>query len=173
MELIIREEQPADIDAIYAVELDAFAQPDEADLVNRLRDRDAVWLSHVALLDGKIVGHALYSMVTVTDGDIVQQFPALAPLAVATAHQKQSVGGQLMTAGLQAARDAGHGLMFLIGHPSYYPRFGFQPAKPLGFTSDYVKEDGPHEHFMLAVLDDSLLSTVHGHVRYHPAFEGI
>jgi putative acetyltransferase len=171
--IIIREEQPTDINAIYAVEQDAFEQPDEADLVNRLRDIDAVWLSHIAVLDGDIVGHALYSMVTVTDGDMVREFPALAPLAIATTYQKQGIGGQLMNAGLQAARDAGYGLMFLIGHPSYYPRFGFQPAKPLGFTSDYVKEDGPHEHFMVAVLDDSLLNTVRGHVRYHSIFDGI
>jgi len=173
MQIVIRDEQPADIDAIYAVELDAFGQSEEADLVNRLRDHNAIWLSQVAVLDDNIVGHALYSMVTVTDGDIVREFPALAPLAVATSNQKQGIGGQLMEAGLQAARDAGYGFMFLIGHPNYYPRFGFQPAKPLGFTSDYVKEDGPHEHFMVAVLDDSLANIVHGHVSYHATFEGI
>ena len=173
MDIIIREEQSTDINAIYTVEHDAFGQPDEADLVNRLRDIDAVWLSHVALIDGEIVGHALYSMVTVTDGDIVREYPALAPLAVATAYQKLGIGGRLMYAGLQAARDAGFGFMFLIGHPSYYPRFGFQPAQPLGFTSDYVKDPEHHEHFMVAVLDDSLLDTVRGHVSYHATFEGL
>ncbi len=173
MQITIREETPADIEAIYRVERDAFGQPDEADLVNRLRDRNVSWISHVALLDGEIVGHAMYSMVTVTDGDTVREFPALAPLAVEPSHQKKGIGGQLMNAGLQATRDAGYGLMFLIGNPSYYPRFGFQPALPLGFTSDYVKDDTHHEHFMVAVLDESLLDTVRGHVRYDPAFEGI
>lgn len=173
MQIEIREEQPDDIDAIYAVELDAFEQPDEADLVNRLRDAGAIWLSHVALIDGKIVGHALYSMVTVTDGDTVREFPALAPLAVVSKRQQQGIGSALMTAGLNAARNAGHGLMFLVGHPSYYTRFGFQPAKPLGFTSDYVKDNEPHEHFMVAILDESLLNTVKGHVRYHAAFEDV
>lgn len=173
MHILIRKEQPADINAIYAVEHDAFGQPDEADLVNRLRDQDAVWLSQVAVLDGKIVGHALYSMVTVTNGDTIREFPALAPLAVVTSHQKQGIGSQLMEAGLQVARDTGYGLMFLIGHPSYYPRFGFQPALPLGFTSDYVQNDAHHEHFMVAVLDDSLRNMVRGHVRYHPTFEGL
>ena len=173
MDIIIREEQATDINAIYTVEHDAFGQPDEADLINRLRDIDAVWLSHVALLDGEIVGHALYSMVTVTDGGTVREFPALAPLAVATAYQKQGIGGKLMNAGLQAARDAGYGLLFLIGHPDYYPRFGFQPAQPLGFTSDYVTDKDRHEHFMVAVLDDSLLHTVRGHVSYHATFEGV
>ena len=60
MDIIIREEQPTDINAIYAVEQDAFEHPDEADLVNRLRDVGAVWLSHVAVLDSEIAGHALY-----------------------------------------------------------------------------------------------------------------
>ena len=173
MTITIRDEQPADIDAIYTVAADAFGRSDEADLVNRLRDVGAVWLSHVAVMDKNIVGHALYSMVTVTDGDTVREFPALAPLAVSSQYQKQGIGSALMNAGLQAAQDAGYGMMFLIGHPDYYPRFGFQPAKPLGFTSDYVKEDGPHEHFMVAVLDDSLLHSVRGHVRYHAAFEGV
>ena len=173
MTIIIRDEQPSDINAIYAVEQDAFQQTDEADLVNRIRDIGEAWVSHVALLDGEIVGHALYSMVTVTDGETIRKFPALAPLAVATAYQKQGIGGQLMNAGLKAARDANYGLMFLVGHSSYYPRFGFQPAKPLGFTSDYVKDDGPHEHFMVAVFDEALLNVVRGHVSYHPAFEGI
>lgn len=173
MQITIRDEQPSDIDAIYQVEFDAFGQADEADLVNRLRDQNVSWISHVALLNSEIFGHAMYSMVTVTDGDTVREFPALAPLAVAPSHQKKGIGGHLMRAGLQATRDAGYGLMFLIGHPSYYPRFGFQPALPLGFTSDYVKDDAHHEHFMVAVLDDSLLNTVRGHVRYHPAFEGI
>lgn len=173
MQITIRPEQPADTDAIYTVEKDAFERPDEADLVNRLRDAGAIWLSQVALLNGDIVGHALYSMVTVTDGDTVREFPGLGPIAVATAHQNKGIGGQLIHAGLEAARSAGYGLMFLVGHPDYYPRFGFQPAKPLGFTSDYVQDDGPHAHFMVAVLDDTLLDTVRGHVRYHPAFEGV
>jgi putative acetyltransferase len=173
MLITIRDEQPTDISAIYSVEQDAFGQADEANLVNRLRDQKAYWVSHVAVKDGKIVGHAMYSMVTVTDGDTVREFPALAPLAVLTSYQKLGIGGQLMQAGLQTARDTDYGLMFLIGHPSYYPRFGFQPAQPLGFTSDYVKEGEAHKHFMVAVLDDSILNTVRGHVRYHPTFEGL
>ena len=173
MTITIREEIADDIDAIYAVEQEAFEHDDEADLVNRLRAQNAIWLSHVVVRDDKIVGHALYSLVTVTDGDTIHQFPALGPIAVAKAHQKQGIGGQLINAGLQAARNANYGLMFLVGHPSYYPRFGFQPAQPLGFKSDYVEENGPHEHFMVAVLDQNLLDTVRGHVRYHPAFEGV
>jgi len=173
MQINIRRERPEDIDAIYAVEREAFGRTEEADLVNRLRDKGVAWVSHVAEVDGEIVGHALYSMVTVTDGDTVHQFPALAPLAVLPDYQSQGIGGKLMNAGLDAVQDAGYGMMFLIGQPDYYKRFGFQPAKPLGFTSDYVEDDGPHEHFMVHVFDEDLLKTVKGHVRYHAAFEGV
>ena len=172
MSIIIRQEEPADIKRIYAVTAEAFQRPDEAVLVNRLRAAGAVWLSQVALLDGNIVGHALYSLAAVTDGLTVHEYPALGPIAVAKACQKQGIGAKLIRSGLRAAKDAGHGLMFLVGHPTYYPRFGFQPAQPLGFTSDYVKESSRHEHFMVAALDSSRLGAVRGHLRFHPAFAG-
>jgi len=173
MTLTIRKEQPEDIDAIYNVEKLAFDRTDEADLVNRLRDKGVAWLSYVALKDNKLVGHALYSMVTVTDGDTVYTYPALAPIAVLPTHQREGVGAALMRVGLREARATGHGMMFVLGHPEYYPHFGFEPAKPLGFTSDYVEDDGPHEHFMVAIFDESLRGKIKGHVRYHEAFEGV
>lgn len=173
MTILIRPEEPADIQQIYAIEAAAFQRSDEADLVNRLREAGAVWLSQVALLDGNIVGHALYSMATVSDGSAVHEYPALGPIAVAVDWQKQGIGAKLIKSGLQAAKDAGYGLMFLVGHPTYYPRFGFQPAQPLGFTSDYVKESSRHEHFMVAALDSSLLGAVRGHLRFHSAFAGL
>ncbi len=172
--LLIRQEEPADIPHITAIEEDAFQRPDEAALVVRLRAAGAIWLSQVALLDGNIVGHALYSLAAIIcDGAAVREYPALGPIAVARAHQKQGIGGALIRAGLQAAKDAGYGLMFLVGHPSYYPRFGFQPALPLGFTSDYVQDSRRHEHFMVAVLDESLPASPRGHLRFHPAMDGV
>lgn len=172
--VLIRQEEPADIQRITAIEEDAFQRPDEAALVVRLRDADAIWLSQVALLDGNIVGHALYSLAAIIcDGAAVREYPALGPIAVARAYQKQGIGGALIRAGLQAAKDADYGLMFLIGHPAYYPRFGFQPALPLGFTSDYVKDSQRHEHFMVAVLDESLPGNLRGHLRFHSAFDGM
>ena len=167
--LVIRQEQPADIKPIDALAAAAFQRRDEADLIDRLRDDQAIWLSQVALLDEKIVGHALYSPATVTDGPNVHECLALGPLAVAPAYQRQGIGGQLIRSGLRAVQAAGHGLLFLVGHPSYYPRFGFRPAQPLGFTSDYVKDRRRHEHFMVAVLDKSL--SARGHLRFHPAFD--
>ena len=169
----IRSEIPSDILIIYETTKAAFGRRSEADLIDLLRADDALMLSQVAVLNDEIVGHAGYSLATVTDGEIVHRFPALGPIAVAPPHQRKGIGSALVRAGMQAMREMDYGLMFLVGHTSYYPRFGFQPAAPLGFTSDYVKPDGPHEHFMVAVLDERLPGTVGGHVGFHRAFDDV
>ena len=173
MSFKIRLETPADIDAIYAIEAAAFEGNEHADLVNRLRADEALLLSHVAELNDAIVGHAAYTLLTITDGDCVFRFPGLGPISVDPRHQGIGIGSALVRAGLQAMRDMGYGLLFLVGNPSYYSRFGFQPAQPFGFTSDYVEPDGPHEHFRVAVLDERLPGKARGHVRFHPAFDQV
>ena len=170
---VIRPEFPSDYASVYTITASAFGRDSEADLNNLLRDADALILSQVAEIEGEIVGHAAYSLVSITDDREVSHFPALGPIAVAPAFQRQGIGSKLVRAGLTAMSQAGYGLLFLVGHVSYYPRFGFQPAQPLGFTSDYVKVDGPHEHFMAAVLDAQLLDSARGHVRFHPAFDAV
>ena len=166
----IRLETPADIDAIYAVEAAAFGGAAHAELVNQLRDEGALLLSQVAESNGAIVGHAAYSLVSVTDGDRVRHFPALGPIGVAPRHQGMGIGSALARAGIHAMREEGYGLLFLVGSPRYYPRFGFQPAQSLGFTSDYVEPGGPHEHSMVALLTDGMPGDIRGHVRFHQAF---
>ncbi len=173
MPAMIRPEQAKDIEKIHAIESAAFARREEADLVDRLRDEAALWLSHVAVESDEIVGHAAYSMVSVRDTAGECSYPALGPIAVAPTRQRRGIGKALIQAGIFAVREAGFGLLFLVGHPEYYPRFGFQPALPLGFSSDYVKKDGPHAHFMVCVLDEKLLGAVRGRVRYHSAFTGL
>jgi len=167
----IRRETPADIEAIFRIEAAAFEGEPHAVLVNRLRADGALLLSHVAVLNEKIVGHAAYSLLTVTDGDIVRHFPGLGPIGVDPPYQGRGIGSALVRAGLGAMRDMDYGLLFLVGSPRYYPRFGYQPAQPLGFSSDYVEPGGPHEHFMVAVLDERALDRVRGQVRFHPAFK--
>lgn len=170
MEFDIRRERPDDIKAIFAIEAAAFDTDAEARLVNLLRADDALLLSHVADIKGEIVGHAAYSLVTVTDGASARRFPALGPIAVSPARQRQGIGSALVRAGLRAMRNKGHELQFLVGSPRYYPRFGFQPAQPLGFTSDYVEPGGAHEHFMVMLLQESMPDGARGRVRFHPAF---
>ena len=173
MSIIIRLETPADIDAIYAIEAAAFEGDAHAELVNQLRADGALLLSHVAALNDRIVGHAAYSLVTITDGPRVGRFPALGPIGVDPPMQGRGIGSALARAGLRAMREMGYGLLFLVGSPNYYPRFGYQPAQPLGFSSDYVKPGGPHEHFMVAVLDEEALGDARGRVRFHPAFHEV
>lgn len=172
-QITIRLEAQADLDAIYAIEAAAFEGEAHAELVNHLRAEGALILSHVAELSGETVGHAAYSLVTVTDGDIVHRFPALGPIGVLPRCQGQGIGSALVRAGLEAMSDMGYGLLFLVGSPRYYPRFGYQPAQPLGFTSDYVEDSSRHEHFMVAVLDEGVLAEVRGHVRFHDAFHQV
>ena len=169
----IRRETEADFDAIYAIEAAAFGGDPHAELVNQLRADGALLLSQVAELNDTIVGHAAYSFVTITDGDRVHRYPALGPIAVTPELQRRGIGSALVRAGMTAMRDMGYGLLFLVGSPRYYPRFGFQPAQPLGFTSDYVKPGGPHEHSMVALLKDEMPGNVRGHVRFHPAFADV
>ena len=147
----------------------AFKQVAIADLLDNLRDDGALLLSHAAWLDGGLVGQAAYSMVSVGESAC----PALGPIGVAPAWQGQGIGGALIMAGMDELRAAGHGLLFLVGHVSYYPRFGFRSAQPLGFTSDYVRPGGKHAHFMVIELRDEALQEYSGHVRYHAAFAGL
>ena len=170
MRLSIRNELAQDIRDIQVLEAEAFGRRVEADLVNRLRADGALWLSQVALIDDRIVGHAAYSLVEISHKAQRWSFPALGPIAVTPARQRQGIGSALVRAGMEVVAEAGFGFLFLVGHPGYYPRFGFQPATPLGFSSDWVEPGGAHEHFMTLVLDQSLVGRVRGHMRYHAAF---
>lgn len=170
----IRAEMAGDEERIYRVEQLAFGRDDEANLVNRLRKNSAVWLSQVVVDDNNLIlGHALWSLVMVDNGRTKRQFPALGPIAVTPAYQNKGIGSMLIKSGLHAVYDAAYGLAFVLGHPDYYTRFGFKPAVPLGFTSPYVQENEPHEHFMVAVIDDLVLGKVSGHVTYREEFDGV
>lgn len=170
----IRAEIAGDEERIYKVEKAAFGRNDEADLVNRLRKNSAVWLSQVVVDDNDLIlGHALWSLVLVDNGRTKRQFPALGPIAVMPEYQNRGIGGMLIKSGLRAVYDAAYGLAFVVGHPGYYSRFGFKPAVPLGFTSPYVQEGEPHDHFMVAVIDDLVLEKVSGFVSYREEFDGV
>lgn len=119
---MIRPAAAADWDAIHVVETAAFGRPDEADLVDALRaDGDAL-VELVAEEGGAIVGHILFSPLATDTG---AAFAALAPVAVAPGRQKDGLGGALILAGLDACRAKGIAAVILLGHPDYYPRFGF------------------------------------------------
>ena len=133
----IRRERPADIAAIRAVNEAAFEESAEADIVDALRDACPDLLSLVAETDGEIVGHILFSPVTIEDGPQSRQGMGLAPMAVTPNHQRQGIGSKLVEAGLEILREQGRPFVIVLGHPEFYPRFGFVPASRHGLRCQW------------------------------------
>ena len=166
MALLLRSEAPADRQPVHALNVAAFRQPDEADLVDRLRQRARPYLALVAEDAGEIVGHIAFSPVAVQGATGVL---GLAPMAVRPDRQRAGIGSALVRAGLAACRDAGAGAVVVLGHPLYYPRFGFAPAHTFGLRDEY---GAPPEAFMALELTPGALAEAEGVVRYHAAFAG-
>ena len=165
----IRSEQPTDLAGIRAVNEAAFGTATEADLVDRLRVEASPIISLVAEERGSIVGHILFSPVTLSsDPDL--PLMALAPMAVLPAWQRRGVGSGLVRAGLEACRQLPARAVVVVGHAGYYPRFGFVPASGYGITSEF---DVPADAFMVLELQPGALATRRGTIRYHPAFSSI
>lgn len=164
----IRPERPPDRSAIRAVNWRAFGRPDEADLVDALRAARALTLSLVATVGGALVGHIAFSPVTVSGHP--GPFYGLGPVAVRPDWQRQGIGGQLIRCGLETLRAQGAVGVVLLGHPDYYPRFGFRPAHLFGLSSPW---DVPPEAFMALLFTEIALQPEDGRVRYHPAFEQV
>ncbi|WPW32612.1 bifunctional class I SAM-dependent methyltransferase/N-acetyltransferase [Streptomyces atratus] len=162
-----RPETAADIEAVHAVNAEAFATPDEAALVDALRSDPAAWLpglGYVALdgPDGDIAAYALLTRCRVGDAPAL----ALAPVATAPDRQRQGAGQAVVRAALDAARLRGEPLVLVLGHPEYYPKFGFVPASRYGIRPGF---DVPDEAMMALVLDDSV-PVPQGTIRYPAAF---
>lgn len=159
----IRTEQPDDITAIADVNRKAFGQEHESRIVDALRQHGAVDLSLVALWDGAVVGHIMFSPATV--GPVVGA--ALAPMAVLPAFQRRGIGSLLVEQGLERLRTRGCPFVVVIGHPAFYPRFGFRPAAECGLTCEW---DVPAEAFMVIVLNSAVTSRLQGGVVFRPEF---
>jgi putative acetyltransferase len=170
--LVIRAEQPRDWRAVFEVHARAFPQLGEAKLVEALRAAGAATISLVAERDGRVVGHILFSPVRVAGGG-GGGFAAqgLAPMAVDPGCQREGIGSALVRAGLDACRDAGHTIVFVLGHPDYYPRFGFEAAAPRGLHSQGGAAYAPA--FFVAELAAGSLAGRAGVVQYRPEFAAL
>lgn len=172
-EILIRDEMPGDADAVRQVNDAAFGREDEGRLVDELRKQGAAVVSLVAEVDGRIIGHILFSPVTIegTEGATNSGGAVgLAPMAVLPEFQKQGIGSRLIRTGLERCRERGEALVVVLGHPEYYPRLGFVPAPPLGVTCEYPV---PDEVFMVQELEPGALQGRRGLVRYHAAFAAV
>jgi putative acetyltransferase len=163
--VLIRDERPLDREQVRKVNQAAFGRPDEADLIDRLQTEGAVLLSLVAEVDGQIIGHILFSRMTVETGQGTVAAVALAPMAVLPDHQGRQVGSQLVRRGLAQLRDLGERIVIVLGHKEYYPRFGFSAGNARHLASPF-----PPDAFMALELFDGALAGIDGAVRYPAAF---
>jgi len=164
---IIREESPNDRAAVREVNIRAFGQTVEADLVDALRENSAGLLSLVAVKDGQVVAHILFSPATIGADDNIVEGMGLAPMAVLPDYQQQGIGSELVRAGIARLASTACPFVIVLGHPHYYPRFGFEPASRRGIRSEW---EVPDEAFMILVLDDERMREISGVARYRPEF---
>ena len=165
---IIREERPEDHEAVRRVNEAAFGGPGEADLVYTLRAAGHAILSLVAVNDGQVVGHIFFTPVSIESTASTSTAIALGPMAVAPEFQSQGIGSLLARRGLEACLDSGIPIVVVLGHPHFYPRFGFAKASTSGIHPQW---DVPDEVFMVAELEPEALRGVTGTVRYRPEFD--
>lgn len=167
-ELEIREEAAGDADAISAVQEAAFGQPNEARLVDALRDAAHPRVSLVATRGGRLVGHVLVSPVTIDEAPDGATFGGLGPVGVEPARQGGGIGGALVRAALERSRAVGFRAVFLVGNPRYYERFGFALAAPRGLHYP----NPAHDPFLqVRELAPGALDGCAGTVRFPAAFD--
>ena len=166
MNVEIRPEIAEDQQAIRHVNQQAFGSSDEANLVDALREGGFVEVSLVAETDGQVVGHILFSRVAIitTSGAVDAQ--SLAPMAVIPDCQRQGIGSKLVEAGLEACRERGHKIVVVLGHPEFYPRFGFSAELARRLESPF----GGGEAWMALELVPGAFEGVQGRVEFSPPF---
>jgi putative acetyltransferase len=146
----------------------AFEQPVEADIVDKLRQACPDFISLIAE-DGKIVvGHILFTPVVIEESERKLQGMGLAPMAVMPGRQGQEIGSMLVKRGLEILKEQGCPFVVVLGHPEYYPKFGFEPASTYNLKSQW--EGVPDEAFMIAVFDSNLMRNSGRVARYRDEF---
>lgn len=165
----IRDERPNDAAAIRAVVVTAFGSNGEADVVDALRRDVTPLVSLVAEDSADIVGHIMFSPVTLADAPSLVLM-GLAPMAVVSSRQRQGIGSRLVEAGLLRCRSLDAAAVVVLGHAEYYPRFGFVPAVTASLRSEY---DVPEDVFMVLELRKGALRGRSGTIRYHRAFQSL
>jgi putative acetyltransferase len=168
--LTIRRESTADAPAIRAVTEGAFSDSEfghqgEAELIEQIRANCSDSLSLVACQDDDVVGHALFSPVEIRIGNRVATGKGLGPMSVAPSHQRRGVGESLVRFGLRLLTDRGIPFVVVLGHPTYYPRFGFQLASSFGIKHGFCGI--PQDVFFIQFLLAGALPSVQGGSAYY------
>lgn len=159
----IRDERPDDAEAVAHVNRLAFGREAEGRIVHALREHGAAALSLVAVDEGAVVGHIMFSPAEMAAAAGV----ALAPMAVLPASQRRGIGSGLVRQGIDRLRQRGCPFIVVIGHPGFYRRFGFEPAGACGLTCEWSV---PADAFMVLILDPEVRGRLRGRVRFRPEF---
>jgi len=168
--IIVRAERPADIEAIRTLNTAAFGQAQESRLVDALRENGGVLLSLVATQDEQMVGHILFSPASIATDVRVVTGAGLGPIAVRPAFQRQGIGSRLIDTGVRKLRTMHCPFVVVLGHPAYYPRFGFEPASRYAIRCEW---DVPDDAFMILVMDPAAMQSVSGLVKYRHEFSTV
>ncbi len=172
MEINLRHETINDYKEIKNINDLAFEQADEGLLIEKLRlNPDFInKLSIVAEFNDKIVGHILFFPIKIQNDSKKHESLALAPMSVLPGFQNKGIGGQLITKGLEIAKELGFKSVIVLGHKDYYPKFGFLPASRWRIKAPF---DVPDEVFMAIALVSDGLKNVSGIVEYPKEFEEV
>ena len=167
--ICIREERPDDIEVIRRLNGKAFGQPAEANIVERLRENCPNLLSLVAIQADQIVGHLLFSTIRIEGDGKSMQGMGLAPMAVLPEFQRRGIGSLLVQKGLEILKNRSCPFVIVLGHPEYYPRFGFERASLYGIGCQW--EGVPDEAFMIRILNQEAMRGASGMARYQREFD--
>lgn len=162
----IRPETPEDIPGIYRVNESAFPTAAEANLVDLCRAHGKHVLSLAALDDKRVVGHILFTPVTLDPPRPGWRGLGLGPVAILPEYQGKGIGSRLILMGLELCRAQGYDYVVLLGDPRYYTRFGFIPGREFGLSSDY----GDGDEFQAREINPGVLRGASGVVKYVPEF---
>ena len=163
----IRVETKSDIDDIWKINTEAFETKEEATIVNALRNSDVTNISLVYEQNGELGGHILFTTVELIGDTSDLKLMGLAPMAVIPKLQNKGVGSSLIKAGIQQCINDGYDAIIVLGHPDYYPKFGFVPSVKYGIKSEY---DVPDNVFMVLELKKNSLKGKQGVIKYHEEF---
>ncbi len=168
--VLIRSEREENYDAVRHLNELAFNGPGEAALVDALRPVSEPGISLVAIEGDDLVGHIFFSPVSIESDGTSFSAMGLGPMAVTPSRQGNGIGSMLVREGLRRCREMGQNVVVVLGHPWFYPQFGFVPASSLGIRSEY---DVPDDTFMVAELEPGALGGRSGLVRYRLEFSGL
>ena len=164
--MIIRNTSDSDLNDILHIQKEAFGYDKESHLVNSLLLDDSAkpLLSLLATDRGESVGHILFTKVLITGNENSISARILAPLAILPHAQDKGVGGKLIKEGLRNLSGSNVDLVFVLGHPGYYPRYGFKPAGALGFEAPYPIPEKDAGAWMVQELRPGVIGSISGKV---------